>query len=200
MLFRSLHWSPDGSMLAAIGGVLASKNGFYLWSSANRTKPRFFARPQRDKLLSFAVIANTIAWSPTNPHLLLVSDADQALIWDIRKDQPLLTLSAIVDNNIPEISKLCWSPNGRYVAASYDPEGNNTTISVRPQIFVWDIQAMLKQAPANAPLPPTLTFSAPTGSPTHTQGIIDLNWSPDGRYLASSSFDKSVIIWQVDKV
>lgn len=192
------RWSRDGNLLAAITGVLATKNGFYLWNSTNHTQPRFFARPQRDNFLTFAVIADTLAWSPSDPHLLLVSDADEALIWDVRKDQPLLVLKASVDSSIPVISKLCWSPNGRYVAASYDPVGNNTTISVRPQIFVWDLQALLKQAPAGVPQPPSLTFSSPNGSPTHTQGILDLNWSPDGRYLASSSFDKSVIIWKVD--
>jgi WD40 repeat protein len=186
-------------MLAALTGGLASKNGFYLWSSTNRTQPRYFARPQRDKFLTFAIIADTIAWSPADPHLLLVSDADQALIWDVRKDQPSYILSAIVDKTVPVISKMNWSPSGRYVAASYDPVGNNTTIALRPQIFVWDIQSLLKQTPSSAPQPPSLTFSAPTGSPTHTQGITDLTWSPTGRYLVTASFDKTVIIWKVDK-
>jgi serine/threonine protein kinase/WD40 repeat protein len=193
----TLRWSPDGSMLAATTGVLSTKNGFYLWQRANRTQPRLFARPQRDTFLSFAVIADTLAWSPTNPHLVLVSDADEALIWDVRKDQPLLTLSATVDSSIPEISRLSWSPNGRYVAASYDPVGNRTKILVTPKIFVWDIQTLLKGGSSSVASPPSLIFSAPTGSPTHTQAIIDLNWSPDGRYLATSSFDKSVIIWKV---
>lgn len=194
----TFRWSSDGSMLAAITGPLAKQNGFYLWQRAAPFTPRLFTRPQRDNFISFAIIANTIAWSPVDPHLLLVSDGDEALIWDVRKGQPSLVLSAQVDSSIPEISKLSWSPNGRYVAGSYDPPGNNTTIALNPKIFVWDVQSLLKNGPSNVPRTPTLTFSSPTGSPTHTQALIDISWSPDGRYLATTSFDKTVIIWQVD--
>ena len=193
-----LQWSPDGSMLAAITGPLATQNGFYLWKSSDPLHPHLFSSPQRNKAISFAVIANTLAWSPVDPHLLLVSDADEALIWDVRKNQPSLILNARVDPSIPEISKLSWSPNGRYVAGSYDAPGDNALIPVNPKIFVWDVQTLLKGASSSIAQPPSLTFSAPPGSPTHIQAIIDLNWSPDGRYLATSSFDKSVIIWKVD--
>ncbi|HEY0755555.1 MAG TPA: serine/threonine-protein kinase [Ktedonobacteraceae bacterium] len=195
----TLHWSPDGSMLAATTGSLAKQNGFYVWDKANPWKPRFFISPSRNKALLFAIIASTLVWSPVNPHLLLVSNADQALIWDVRQDQPLYVLSATVDNTIPEISRLSWSPGGRYIAASYDPTGDNTTMPLHPQIFIWDMQTILKQAPSSVRQKPSLTFSAPPGSPGHAQGIIDLSWSPDGRYLATSSFDKTVIIWKVDK-
>ncbi|HEX7735985.1 MAG TPA: protein kinase, partial [Ktedonobacteraceae bacterium] len=188
----TLLWSPDGSMLAATTGVLAKQNGFYLWQRNAPRTPRFFASPPRDKVLAFAVIADTIAWSPVHPHLVLVSNVDQALIWDVRKDQPQYVLSAQADQTIPEISRLSWSPNGRYIAASYDPTGDNTNLSLSPRIFIWDVQAMLKQAPSTTPQQPVLTFSSPTGSPAHTQGITDLNWSPDGRYLATASFDKTV--------
>lgn len=195
----TLLWSPNGSMLAATTGVLAKKTGFYVWDRNAPTKPRLYTTPQRDGALAFAVITNTIAWSPVNPHLLLVSNVDQALIWDIRKDQPLYILSAQVDKTIPEISKLSWSPNGRYIAASYDPTGDNTNLSLSPRIFIWDVQAILKQPPSTTPQPPSLTFSSPVGSPAHVQGITDLKWSPDGRYIATASFDKTVIIWKVDK-
>jgi WD40 repeat protein len=193
-----LQWSPDGSMLAAITGGLAKQNGFYLWKSSDPLHPRFFISPRRNAAIAFGVIADTIAWSPTTPYLLLISNADEALIWDVRKDQPTLILNAEVDPSIPAISKLSWSPNGRYVIGSYDPLGDNTTLAVNPQFFVWDIQDLLKGGASSTPHPPSLTFSAPTGSASHTKAIIDLNWSPDGRYLATSSFDQSVIIWKVD--
>ncbi|QBD83205.1 hypothetical protein EPA93_47495 [Ktedonosporobacter rubrisoli] len=32
----------------------------------------------------------------------------------------------------------------------------------------------------------------------HSSTIIDIAWSPNGRYLATTSYDKTVIIWQVD--
>jgi serine/threonine protein kinase/WD40 repeat protein len=194
----TFRWSSDGSMLAAMTGPLAKQNGFYLWKSTDPFRPRLFTRPQRDKFTTFAIIANTLAWSPVDPHLLLVSNADEALIWDVRKDQPSLVLSAQVDISIPEISKLSWSPNGRYVVGSYDPPGDNATIPLNPKLFVWDVQSLLKKGPSSVAQPPSLTFSAPAGSPTHTQALIDISWSPDGRYLATTSFDRTVIIWRVD--
>lgn len=193
------RWSSDSSMLAAITGAFANKNGFYLWDKAHPLKPRYVARPQRNKFLTFAVIADTIAWSPTDPHLLLVSDADQALIWDVRKDQPLLILNAAVSSSIPVISKLSWSPNGRYVAGSYDPTGDNTKIVINPQIMIWDIQTLLKQAIPGTPQKPSLTFSPSAGALVHSKGLLDLSWSRDGRYLATSSLDNTVLIWQVDR-
>jgi WD40 repeat protein len=34
--------------------------------------------------------------------------------------------------------------------------------------------------------------------PVHGSSILDVNWSPDGRYLATSSYDFTTIIWKVD--
>lgn len=193
-----LRWSRDGNTLAALAGGLSSKNGIYLWKSTDRFHPRYLPRPQRNQGLTFFILAETLSWSPVDPHLLLVSDADEALIFDVRQNTPSLVLSAKVDSSTPVISKLSWSPNGRYVAGSYTPPGDNALITMKPQIFIWDIQTALKSAPSSTALQPALTFSAPQGGLAHTQSILDLSWSPDGRYLATSSFDKSVIIWKVD--
>jgi WD40 repeat protein len=42
-----------------------------------------------------------------------------------------------------------------------------------------------------------MTFSG--GKNGHQASIIDVAWSPDGRYLATAGGDNIVIVWQVDK-
>lgn len=192
-------WSRDGKTMAAVSGALSASRQLLLWSGSNHSQPRIFNLPARDKQLTFFVLADTVAWSPTDPHLLLISDADVALIWDVQQSKVVLTIGATVDSTTPVISLASWSPNGRYIAASYDALGNGDAQNplANPQVFVWDIQALLKSGTPDVTQQPTLSFKSPGGL-QHSQSILDLEWSPDGRYLATSSLDKTVIIWKVD--
>jgi WD40 repeat protein len=36
------------------------------------------------------------------------------------------------------------------------------------------------------------------GSGGHRNTIIDISWSPNGQYIATTSFDTTVIVWKVD--
>lgn len=192
-------WSPDGSKMAAVSGALSASRQLLLWSGSNHSQPQIFNLPTRDKQLTFFVLADTVTWSPVDPHLLLISNADVAVIWDVQQSKIVLTIGATVDSTTPVMSLASWSPNGRYVAASYDALGNGSAQNplANPQIFVWDIQALLKTGTPDVTQQPTLTFKSPGGL-QHAQSILDLEWSPDGRYLATSSLDKTVIIWKVD--
>jgi WD40 repeat protein len=44
---------------------------------------------------------------------------------------------------------------------------------------------------------PTLAFASHNAL-QHSEAITDFAWSPDGRYLATASLDKTVLIWLVD--
>ncbi len=190
-------WSLDGHMLAAINSVLSSSRQLLLWKSTDRLNPQTISFPKRPKDYTFFVLADTVAWSPVDPRLLLTSNGDVAVLWDAQQGTVLLTLGANSNSSVPVIGQMSWSPNGRYVAGSYTALGDNATTSQNPQILIWDIQALLKSSSPEALQLPTLNFGA-QGSMQHTQSILDLEWSPDGRYLATSSLDKTVIIWKVD--
>ncbi len=121
---------------------------------------------------------------------------------DLHKSEFILALKADTDANLPVISGLSWSPNGRYIAGSYTVLGDtNAVYTFKPQIYIWDTVALLQKVPKNSKTislqKPTLTFGQ-QGPLQHTQSILSVQWSPDGRYLATPSLDHQVLIWQVD--
>jgi WD40 repeat protein len=97
---------------------------------------------------------------------------------------------------------MSWSPNGRYIVGSYCVLGdNNKARTIDPHIYIWDTLALRKKV---SPTAATVTIQKPTlsfwqqGTLQHTDTIIDVQWSPDGRYLATASLDHKVMIWTVD--
>ncbi len=138
---------------------------------------------------------NVVA-SPIDPAVCALSDSDAVAVYDIKKNKFIYLLSTDdpiahqpIDGTPPyyaQITGLAWSPNGRYLAGGYLNS---------KQIYIWDLQNPHPRVKNGTQLP-DLTFGKTNG---HSDSILDLAWSPDGRYLASSSFDSSIIIWQMDK-
>ena len=114
----------------------------------------------------------------------------------------VLALGVLNNKLAPVIDGLSWSPNGRYIVGSYGGLGDNNTLHLAdPQIYIWDTAALLKKVSPTAKTvdvqKPTLSFGG-QGAPRHSDLIIDVQWSPDGRYLATCSLDRKVMIWKVD--
>lgn len=198
----AMAWSHDGTMLASLSRTFGSSSQLFLWQATGHTSPQSWNLPQRDANFSLLRLVDTVAWSPTDPNLLLLSDADVAFIWHVSEKKPILMLGAQGQASTPVIGKLSWSPNGRYVAGSYDRLGDaRAGDPVRnPQIFVWDVQMLLSGASAfsaETAQAPTLAFASHNAL-QHSEAITDFAWSPDGRYLATASLDKTVLIWLVD--
>lgn len=200
----AMAWSLDGRMLASLSRTFGSSSQLFLWQATNRTNPQSWNLPQRDANFSLLRLADTVAWSPTDPSLLLLSDADVAFIWHVQEKKPILMLGAQgqAGASTPVIGKMSWSPSGRYVAGSYDRLGDALAGNAvqNPQIFVWDVQALLKGAnafSANSAQAPTLAFASQSAL-RHSESMTDFEWSPDGRYIATASLDKTVLIWRVD--
>jgi WD40 repeat protein len=200
----TMAWSLDGRMLAALSRTFGSSSLFFLWQATNPANPQSWNLPQRAANFSLLRLADTVAWSPADPDLLLLSDADVAFIWRVSQKKPVLMLGAQgqAGASTPVVGKMSWSPNGRYVAGSYDRLGDSQAGDPvqNPQILVWDIQALLRSAnafSAETALAPVVAFAS-RNALEHHASITDFEWSPGGRYLATASLDKTVLIWQVD--
>ncbi len=196
-----MNWSRDGSRLAAL--VLGDDDHLRVavWSHA-QLDARIVPLPARSPHNTFFRFVDTVAWSPVNPDQLLISNADIAVIADFKKQQLVLALGILNNKAAPVISGLSWSPNGRYIASSYDVLGDNNTIKLPdPHIYIWDTVALSKKVSPTSKYvdiqAPTLSFGQ-QGALRHSDTIIDVQWSPDGRYLATCSIDHKVLIWQVD--
>lgn len=191
-------WSVDGSMLAG------STNDFkvIVWQVKTGAVKHVFTLPDRfPKLNSVLILRGAIGWSPTNQNMLFASDIDAVVVYDIRQNQPLMMLGTddshaltppAQTNGIqwtPNATGVSWSPNGRYLAGAYGRTRN---------INIWDVQQLQAKAKPNQTLTETLLFPNSDNAPGHSSAIIDVEWSPDGRYLATASSDKTVIVWQVD--
>jgi len=117
-----------------------------------------------------------LSWRPDGKRLLTLGNAT-ATIWDAASGEPLRTLRR--DAGEVDIAAAGWSPNGRYVAAVVQQRSQG---GERFLIKLWD---------------------ADTGAlvgkfrDTHTGRVAHLAWGPDGKLLATGSYDQTARVWDV---
>lgn len=182
-----VSFSPDGSLLAGYTNF----GPIVLWDTATGAIKRTLQLPSRPTPKDMNGIINNecMEWSSANSHLLATSDIDIANIWDAYQNKLLLNLQLnepvfIKDHDSYFVWGLSWAPNGKYMAMCYPRS---------PKIYIWDVQT--------AGITPGTTrqelFSFPD-TPVNTAAITDVAWSPNGRYIAASSADHTIIVWKVD--
>jgi len=178
---QEISWSADGSLVAG----LTNSNPVVIWEAATGVVKQVLQLPDRPHAPK-EVLRQSLAWSPVDPHLLAISDLDIATLWDVQRKKLLLELKT--NDPVPYVTGLTWAPNGKYVAGSY---------ARSPRIYVWDVQMTGASASLGSVRAPNLFFAG-SGAARHTKAVIDVAWSPDGRYIASAAADNTAIVWKVD--
>lgn len=203
---NDLAWSPDGSQLASI----TDNFEIIIWDVKSGKVKQILNKATaadqnpNNKPTVIYTLRSDLQWSPTHTQQILTAEADVATIWDIAKnkramqlgtnDPEALTPPKVNNTGIPwtpNITGVDWSPNGRYLVGGYGRSN---------KLYIWDlleknptmITSTVDKVKARVQ---SFTFGANNG---HQSALIDLRWSPNGRYIATASFDTTVLVWKVD--
>ncbi len=191
-----IAWSPDGSMLASDTDHFE----MVVWDTKTARVKRVIHLPDRTQGKSTLVLREAIVWSPVESNTLLISDIDVVTLWNVQQNK-LLSMLGTDDphalappskptgfNWFPNTLGISWSPNGRYVVGAYGRTA---------KMCLWDLHNQKPNIKKGVHIQDAfIPASSSVGG--HNGIIIDNAWSPDGRYLATASADKTVLIWKMD--
>jgi WD40 repeat protein len=140
----------------------------------------------------------------------------------IRRTGSMAQVAELSSPGMSYVRSLAWSPDGRYLAASYDNVDergvyshatitiwNTTTwqvvrsfdnLSLSSKTLSWSpdgrwIAATAAPSQSNLTLYPLSETQPIREIEAHPQEVDSVAWSPDGRWIASSGYDDQVIIW-----
>ena len=201
---RAVAFSRDGKLLAAAGGLPARGGEVKIWDVEKRAPLRTIAghtdciyavefapdgksvaTASYDKLIKLWDVESgkeirtlkdhidavyALAFTPDGQRLVSASADRGVKVWDVASGERLYTLSESTDG----LNTLAVDPAGKRVAAG----GLDRTIRV------WSLGEKSG----------TLLNSLIA----HEDAILQLAWSPDGKYLVSSAADKEVKVFQAD--
>ena len=195
----SLAWSPDSQHIAA----------------ANNDSAHTFD-PTGGHIVDYSVVdsgsnsyvpAYGVSWSPDGKRL--AASSDKVRIWDVKSRSLLLTYS-------PKSSRAFrYSPSGStaangstsgFLSAAFSPANMNKPLSGGSPVWTtaWSPNGQLMATAFDGGYGNIIeVWNTTTGNLVatyrgHTDFVDALSWSPDGKYVASASQDKTVQVWEAN--
>lgn len=170
-----------------IGIVEFSQNSKYV-AVSNTQMLQIYKMPNEKVLslqyenLASAISSPVVKFTP-DEKFLVVRKANAIEIWEISSGEKHLEITYENDENYPFAFGIpALSPDSRYIAVGPSEEYRNSLVDNPDNIEIWDISSKKLQS-----------------SITHRGDVSDVDWSPDGKYVVTGSFDNSVKVWDVQQ-
>lgn len=174
----ALDWGSQSHLLAS-GGY---KGIIDLWSAdSGESVLRISGHTRAVKALS---------WSPQGDYLASGGDDRIVRIWDLDARKEQLQLHP---GHSGSMEDLAWSPDGTYLASG----GHDYLVRVWNVAEGEYLGAFTERIKRPFLHERGFEFAVGMKSVSHEDIVLSLSWAPNGRRLASASWDKTVAIWDV---
>jgi eukaryotic-like serine/threonine-protein kinase len=204
----------------SVFSISVHPNGRWMASAGDDHTVRIWDAESGDmiaKLKGHEARTRALAWSPDASRLASVGLEGKLILWSTGTFQRQIVLDCGRD-----VASVAWSPDGKRIAVG----GNLDVRAVDEQlVIIWDATTgeRLKYLPGSGDVrqiwalawqpggsllaggggPSMQLWDADTGRQlrtirAHSHVISALAWSPDGKRLASSSWDQRIRVWDAD--
>lgn len=183
---HAIDWSPDGQVLAT-GDTVGNID---LWDATTLDHLQTLHGHTRSVTdLAFSSDGTKLA-SASAAIDSIVSDSASMRVWDVAQGDEIIAFEGMTDN----VFAIAWNAdNTRISSGGGDPYRR-----------VWDRVSgswIITETPPLMPDYSVRVWDAATGTLVatltgHSDLVTDVDWSPDGMFLASSSLDGTIRVWR----